>query len=105
MPVPADVVETPGEGVAGTVEGRQVVVGGAGFVASQARLRLDADGAAAQAGSVVVALGVDGRLAGHLVMADALRAGTAELLAGLRRLGDRADRARDRRPPRGGGSA
>ena len=34
-----------------------------------------------------MALAVDGRLAGHLVMADALRSGTAELLAGLRRLG------------------
>ena len=30
---------------------------------------------------------VDGKLVGHLVMADALRSGTAELLAGLRRLG------------------
>ena len=32
-------------------------------------------------------LAVDGKLMGHLVMADALRSGTAELLAGLRRLG------------------
>jgi len=36
---------------------------------------------------VVVSLAVDGRLAGHLVLADALRAGTSEFLAGLRRLG------------------
>ena len=36
---------------------------------------------------MVVSLGVDGKLMGHLVMADALRSGTAELLAGLRRLG------------------
>jgi P-type E1-E2 ATPase len=39
------------------------------------------------AGSVVVSVAVDGRLMGHIVMADALRAGTADLLAGLRRLG------------------
>jgi P-type E1-E2 ATPase len=40
----------------------------------------------ADAGSVVVALAVDGQLMGHLVMADALRTGTAHLLAGLRKL-------------------
>ena len=39
-----------------------------------------------KAGSVVVSLAVDGRLMGYIVMADALRAGTADLLAGLRRL-------------------
>jgi len=86
LSIPENVVETPGEGVAGTVDGRRVVVGGAGFVASQAGVA-DPEGAVIEAGSVVVALGVDGRLMGHLVMADALRAGTAELLAGLRRLG------------------
>ena len=37
-------------------------------------------------------------------MADALRSGTAELLAGLRRLGDRPHPAGDRRPPRRGRS-
>ena len=35
LPIPESVVETPGEGVAGTVDGRRVVVGGAGFVAAQ----------------------------------------------------------------------
>ena len=63
-----------------------MVVGGAGFVASQVG-DADLDSAVVEAGSVVVALGVDGKLMGHLVMADALRSGTAELLAGLRRLG------------------
>jgi len=86
LPVPEDVVETPGEGVAGTVDGRRVVVGGAGFVAAQAGVA-DAEGAVIEAGSVVVSLAVDEQLMGHLVMADALRGGTADLLAGLRRLG------------------
>jgi heavy metal translocating P-type ATPase len=86
LPIPENLVETPGEGVAGTVDGRKVVVGGAGFVASQAGVA-DPAGAVIEAGSVVVSLAVDGRLVGHLVMADALRAGTADLLAGLRRLG------------------
>ncbi|WP_454276928.1 heavy metal translocating P-type ATPase [Roseovarius sp. MBR-154] len=86
LPVPEDVVETPGEGVAGTVDGRRVVVGGAGFVAAQAGVA-DPEVAVVEAGSVVVSLAVDKQLIGHLVMADALRGGTADLLAGLRRLG------------------
>jgi heavy metal translocating P-type ATPase len=86
LPIPQNVLETPGEGVAGTVDGRAVVVGGAAFVATQT-------GAPAlertiiEAGSVVVSLAVDGKAVGHLVMADALRAGTGDLLAGLRALG------------------
>ena len=86
LPVPENVVETAGEGVAGIIDGRQVVVGGAKFVASRLGTgRID--GGVAETGSVVVSLGVDGDPAGHLVMADALRSGTAEFLAGLRRLG------------------
>lgn len=86
LPIPASVVETPGEGVAGTIDGRRVVVGGAGFVAAQLGVA-DPESTVVEAGSVVVSLGVDGKLAGHIVMADALRAGTADLLSGLRRLG------------------
>jgi heavy metal translocating P-type ATPase len=88
LPVPHEVIETPGEGVAGTIQGRKVVVGGAEFVAAQIGAD-DIDTAVSAAGSVIVSLGVDGKLMGHLVMADALRSGTAELLAGLRRLGIR----------------
>ena len=86
MPAPVDLVETPGEGVSGTVDGRSVVVGGAAFVAAQIG-GTDPTAAVAEAGSVIVALAVDGELAGHLVMADTLREGTADLLAGLRRMG------------------
>jgi heavy metal translocating P-type ATPase len=86
LPIPASVVETPGEGVAGTIDGRRVVVGGAGFVVAQLGVA-DPESMVVEAGSVVVSLGVDGKLVGHIVMADALRAGTAELLSGLRRLG------------------
>jgi len=86
LPVPESVVETPGEGVVGIIEGRTVVVGGTEFVASQMRVA-DVDTSVTEAGSVIVSLGVDGKLMGHLVMADALRPGTAENLAGLRRLG------------------
>lgn len=86
LPAPENLVESPGEGVAGTVDGRRVVVGGAGFVALQVGVA-DPEGAVVDAGSVIVSLAVDGMLMGHLVMADALRSGTADLLAGLRDLG------------------
>ena len=86
LPVPENVVETAGEGVAGTIDGRKVVVGGAAFVAAQVG-GVETDSAVITAGSVVVSLAVDGKLMGHIVMADALRSGTADLLAGLRRLG------------------
>ena len=87
LPVPAETVEFPGDGVEGLVEGRRVLVGGPGFVAG----RLDpgaADAAPpADPGAVQVAVAIDGRLAGHLVMADPLRDGTAALIRGLRRQG------------------
>jgi heavy metal translocating P-type ATPase len=86
LPIPENVVEPPGEGVAGILDGRRVVVGGTGFVA--AHLGVPApDSTAAQAGAVIVALAVDGTHMGEIVMADALRAGTGDMLSGLRRLG------------------
>ncbi|MCB0043557.1 MAG: HAD-IC family P-type ATPase, partial [Caldilinea sp.] len=41
----------------------------------------------AETGEVMVALAVDGEPAGHIIMADTLRSGTAEMLAGLRNRG------------------
>ena len=86
LPVPTQVAEFPGEGVMGHVEGREVIVGGDGFVASRVG-RLLADHPAKGAGSVLVAVGVDGHMAGHLVMSDPLREGAAAMLDGLRRQG------------------
>ncbi len=99
LAVPSDVAEIPGEGVVGHVEGRTVIVGGDDFVASRVG-RLPGGAPAVAAGSVLVAVGVDGRMAGRLVMSDPLRQGAAAMLADLRRggigrivlaTGDRAD--------------
>ena len=99
LPAPSEVEEIPGEGVVGQVEGRRVIVGGEGFVAKRAG-RPPGDYPAIVSGSVLVAVAVDGQMAGHLVMSDPLRDGTAEMLAGFRRegiarillaTGDRAD--------------
>ncbi|MBA4784876.1 MAG: cadmium-translocating P-type ATPase [Rhizobiales bacterium] len=86
LSLPDHVVETPGEGLAGMVGDRKIVVGGAGFVAAQIGTS-EIESQARDAGSVIVAVAVDGKLQGRLVMSDALRAGTGDLLAGLRRLG------------------
>lgn len=88
LPVPSEVAEVPGEGVVGSVDGHKVIVGGDAFVARHVR-PTKGDHPALAAGSVLVAVAVDGRVAGHLVMADPLREGTEALLARLRREGVR----------------
>lgn len=86
LPVPSSVAEIPGEGVIGCVDGRQVVVGGDDFIARHVEPAPPAYPALA-AGSVLVAVAVDGQMAGHLVMADPLREGVEDTLAGLRQEG------------------
>jgi heavy metal translocating P-type ATPase len=88
LAVPTDVVETPGEGIEGVVEGRRVIVGGIRFVASKV------SGAGKSSphkrkvpGAIVVAVAIDGRLAGEILLADELRAGTETLLDNLKNLG------------------
>ena len=88
LAVPAEVVETPGEGVLGRVDGRAVAVGGPRFVAAHisgagiSTLSYDR-----KPGALLVAVAADGRLLGEIVLADELRAGTEQLLLALRALG------------------
>ncbi|SCY66534.1 heavy metal-(Cd/Co/Hg/Pb/Zn)-translocating P-type ATPase [Microvirga guangxiensis] len=86
--VPTNVEEVPGEGVEGCVEGRRVAVGGIHFVAARAP---GAGAAFAKGdhpmGAVLVAVAVDGRAAGLLVLADRLRSGTEDLIQNLRQAG------------------
>jgi heavy metal translocating P-type ATPase len=86
LPVPDEVAEVPGEGVVGSVEDHKVIVGGDSFVARRVG-RASGDHPEVAAGSVVVAVAVDGRMAGRLVMSDPLREGARNMLAGLRREG------------------
>lgn len=86
LATPSEVHESPGEGVAGMVEGHSLRVGGFSYVQSA----LDAPDlrpAPPGAGAVVVAVALDGSPAGHLVMADPLRDGASLALQGLRREG------------------
>ncbi len=86
LPIPSEVTEIPGEGVIGQVEGKRVIVGGADFVAQRIG-HPEGNHPAGAAGSVLVAIAVDGKMAGYLVMADPLRDGTDAMLARLRREG------------------
>jgi cation transport ATPase len=88
LAVPTDVVETPGEGAVGRVNGRRVAVGGLRFVAGKVA-RGDAPPLAHDRppGTLAVAVGIDGRLAGVLILADELRAGTEAMLSELRAMG------------------
>jgi heavy metal translocating P-type ATPase len=87
LSVPTAVVEQPGEGIEGFVDGRRAIVGGLNFVTA----RLAGAGAAlqrpAKPGAAVAAVAIDGRLAGQFVLADELRTETAAVLRALRRLG------------------
>jgi P-type E1-E2 ATPase len=85
---PTEVRETPGEGIEGQIGGRSVTVGGLRFVTARASgpgvLPLERP---KTAGTVIVAVAVDGMLVGMLVLADELRAGTEAMLRSLRELG------------------
>lgn len=86
--LPAEVVEVPGEGLEGTVDGLNLVVGGVRYVSQKATgTREILAGSRYPVGSVVVAVAVDGRLAGLLVLADRLRTEAAQVIERLRRLG------------------
>ena len=88
LALPVGVIETPGEGVEGQVDGRDVIVGGTRFVAS----RLAAGEHAPEtwrkySGALTVSAAINGKLAGEFVLADELRAGTPELLRDLKAMG------------------
>ncbi len=85
--VPSDVVETAGEGIEGSVDGHRVIVGGFRFVSGKvAPAGLSSLRADRPAGAAAIAVGIDGKLAGTLILADELRAGTQALLHSLRAL-------------------
>jgi heavy metal translocating P-type ATPase len=88
LAIPGDVVETPGEGIEGRVKGCHLIVGGLRFVTSRVAAASLAQLRAQQpTGSVAVAVAVDGKVVGVLILIDPLRAGTKALLRTLKALG------------------
>ncbi len=88
LAIPTEVVETPGEGIAGRVDGRLVLVGGPHFIAGHiADSGLTTLGRNRPPGALAVAVAIDGKLAGLMLLSDELRAGTQAMLQDLRALG------------------
>jgi heavy metal translocating P-type ATPase len=89
---PADVVEEPGQGIEGAVEGRRIAVGSSAWMRSRG-YGVEAAGAVGgdgeTAGLAKVLVGIEGRLAGVVVMADSLREDARELAGLLRATGVR----------------
>jgi heavy metal translocating P-type ATPase len=88
---PTDAVEEPGQGMEGTVDGRRVAVGSVAWLRSRGYdgevVGLHGDGE--DAGLAKVLVGVDGRIAALVTMADRLRDDARELSGELRAAGVR----------------
>jgi heavy metal translocating P-type ATPase len=84
---PHDVLESPGLGIEGTIEGRRVVVGGAGYVAKQLKDAASIRDPVLSPAHFAVTVAVDGRLAGHLILADEVRDDVAQSLRRFRAAG------------------
>ncbi len=89
LALPEGVEEVPGAGLRGTVEGRAVAVGGAGYLAGRGVAMPGAGLAVRLAGAAPAAawVAVDGEVAGVLLLADRIRAETPRTLAALREAG------------------
>ena len=85
---PEDVIEEPGQGIEGRVDGRRVAVGSGDWLRRRGYSGATTDtavfAAAAEPGWARVLIGVDGRLAGAVLMADRLRDDARELTDALR---------------------
>jgi heavy metal translocating P-type ATPase len=93
LSMPAGVVEEPGQGISGHVEGLHVAVGSRGFLRAQGH-DVDEVATAAMAtghgsGEAHVLVGIDGHVAGVIVMADELRADAGPIVQQLRDAGIR----------------
>ena len=86
LSMPVHAKESGGAGIEGHVDGKRVIVGGSDFVRRKLKRR-SLKKAIASPGSVIVAVAIDGHLAGHLILADALRHDAGRALARLREAG------------------
>jgi heavy metal translocating P-type ATPase len=93
LTIPVDVIEEPGQGIAGTVDGRRVAVGSRAFIDSSGVTAGELASAALigtrGSGETHVLVAVDGRLGGVIVMADELRPDALQIVARLRAEGVR----------------
>ncbi len=86
LPPASGIVESPGRGVAGSVEGRQVIVGSPSYVLEQVP-QVAAELGSLDGTGLRAWVAADGRGLGVVSYADHLRPGLEESFAGLRELG------------------
>jgi heavy metal translocating P-type ATPase len=93
LDLPGGVREDPGQGIEGTVQGRRVAVGSRAFLRTAGYAPEEVASPALTAGhgsgEARVLVGVDGRLAGVIVMADEVRPDAARIVERLRSEGVR----------------
>jgi Cu+-exporting ATPase len=77
----------PGRGLTGSVGGRRVVLGTPAFLAEEGVSGAEPSGEIGRDGSSLVALAADGRVAGWITVADAVKASTPAAIAALHRAG------------------
>jgi heavy metal translocating P-type ATPase len=87
LDTPTGVEEQPGQGIAGTVAGRLVAVGSSSFLRSRGQADSSTPETPLAPGEARVLVGVEGRVAGAIVMADELRSDAANLVGELHALG------------------
>jgi heavy metal translocating P-type ATPase len=84
----SEVVEDPGQGIAATVDGSRLAVGSSGFLRASGYSPREVGGAGLlgdrQSGEARVLVGIDGKLAGAIVMADELRPDAHRIVERLR---------------------
>jgi heavy metal translocating P-type ATPase len=100
LSLPAGVTEYAGEGLTGEVDGKSMAVGGVTYVHRMIGRPEEKREQPLPVGAVAVAVAIDGRYAGELILADRLRPNVSRVLEDLRRegidritiaTGDRAD--------------
>lgn len=88
LSTPADIVETPGSGLEGRIGDRSVVVGGSDFVRGKCRSGNPyALGRDLPPGTAVVAVGLDGTVAGIILLSDRIRDDASEAISAFRAAG------------------
>ncbi|GEO85787.1 MULTISPECIES: heavy metal translocating P-type ATPase [Alphaproteobacteria] len=85
---PTNIVETPGSGVEGKIDGRSLVVGGSDFVRGKCSSGNPYDlGHDLPPGTAVVAVGIDGVVAGIILLSDRIREDAHSTVAAFRAAG------------------
>lgn len=87
LSMPRQTRETPGSGLEGMVDGHEVSVGGIGYVRDRAHDGAGFETLAAPDGAITVAVAIDGRMAGLLVLTDEVRNEAAAAIRGFRQVG------------------